>query len=294
VHATIADTGSGPDTHTLLGAGFVGQIDTQAAPGTQDSLTLDSSTGKVGFATQAAHKPLTLTLGESVGGERRTAQIATTSFNGPGDALSFTGSHTGLTFTHHGAATTFILTLSAAGPHGAPAVFQSGPLRISARATASIGSIRWSALTGSRVRVRIGRRTLTVRSHLHTKALASIKSLHAKKGHGGTVSLGITAKVDRLPAGAELAFTWVVRSGRHIVATHAELGRTLNYNECFKGTHLQGICARPTYPQSTLYTYAFKPPHKGSYTLTGTVTVVTINGITQSASNASRTLRFKM
>ena len=139
LHETVTGSGTGPDTHTLLSQGFAAQIDTQAARGVKDTLTLGAGADEVGFATAAPRKPLTLTLLDSVSKERRTAQIATMSFRGVGDTLAFTGSKSGLTFTHHGAATTFSLTLSALGPKSAPAVFQSGPLRTSgpARARAS-------------------------------------------------------------------------------------------------------------------------------------------------------------
>lgn len=287
---TVTGTGAGADTHTLLGPGFVGQIDTQASHGVSDTLTLTPGGGTVGFSTQAAHKPLTLTLLTDAGPERRSAQISTTSFAGPGDAVAFAdSSHTGLSFTHHGRATTFSLTLSAQGPRSAPSVFQSGPLRIGAGAHVRVGSIHWSALGGSTLRVTIGRRTLLVHNRARPTRLATIKRLSAKRGRGGSVSLTIAAQIARMPAGAQLEFTWIVRGAGHVVATHAEPGQMLTTPQC----HVHGICARPGYPQTASYSFAFRPKRAGRYSLTGTVTVVTIHGVTQNASRASRTLSFK-
>jgi len=288
--ATITGTGTGPDTHTLIGHGFAGQIDTQASNGVKDTLALLPGGGQVGFSTAAAHKPLTLTLIGAASKERRTAQISTTSFGGPGDVLAFTGGQSGLAFTHHGAATTFSLTLSGLGPRSAPSVFQSGPLHITAGATARIGAIRWSALAGSTLRIRIGGRTLVVHNHAHAAHLASIGSLRAKKGRGGAVSLSIAAALHQLPAGAQVAFAWTVHSGRRVVATHATLAHFQTGSRCY----VHGICVRPGAPSSASYTFTFKPKRKGRYSLTGTVTVVTIQGVTQSASRASRTLSFKV
>ena len=168
-------------------------------------------------------------------------------------------------------------------------MFQSGPLHIGAGATARIGAIRWSALTGSTLRIRIGGRTLVVHNRAHAAHLVSISSLRAKKGRGGTVSLSIAAALHRLPAGAQVAFAWTVRSGRRIVATHATLARFQTGSMCY----VHGICRRPGAPRSASYTFAFKPKHKGRYSLTGMVTVVVIHGVTQSASGVARTLAFK-
>jgi len=268
--ATITGTGAGPDTHTLIGHGFAGQIDTQASNGVKDTLALLPGGGQVGFSTDAAHKPLTLTLIGSAAKERHTAQISTTSFRGPGDALAFTGGQNGLSFSHHGAATTFSLTLSGLGPRSAPSVFQSGPLHIAAGASAHIGAIHWSLLAGSSVRVTIGAHTIVVRNRLRVPHLASVKTLSAKKGRHGTVSLSIAAALHRLPAGGQLAFVWTVRSGGRVVARHAAvLGAG-----------------------KTSASYTFTPAHKGRFTLTGTVVVVTISGVAQSTSEASRNLKF--
>jgi hypothetical protein len=98
-----------------------------------------------------------------------------------------------------------------------------------------------------------------------------VKTLRAKKGAHGAVSLTIAAGLHRLPAGGELAFVWTVRSGGRVVARHAALQRT----------------------GKTSASYAFKPAHKGRFTLTGTVVVVTISGVAQSTSEASRSLKFR-
>ncbi len=268
--ATISDTGTGPDTHTLIGHGFAGQIDTQASTGGKDTLALLPGGGQVGFSTEAAHKPLTLTLVAAASNERRTAQISTTSFAGPGDTLAFTAGQSGLAFTHHGGATTFSLTLSGLGPRSAPSIFQSGPLHIAAGATAHIGAIRWSSLAGSSIRVTIGGRTIVVHNRLRASRLASVKTLSAKKGRHGTVSLTIAAALHHAPAGAQLAFIWTVQSGGRVLARHTALERA----------------------GRTSASYTFKPAHKGRFTLTGTVVVVTISGVAQTTSKASRRLTF--
>lgn len=270
LHATVTGTGAGPDTHTLIGHDFAGQIDTTSANGAKDTLTLVPGAGEIGFATQLARKPLTLMLVGALSKERRTAQISTMSFRGPGDMLAFTGSQNGLTFTHHGTATTFSLTLSGLGPRSAPTVFQSGPLHIGANESARIGAIRWSSLGSSTVRMTIGGRSIVVANHARSAHLASIRTLTAKRGRRGTVSLTIATGRRHLPTGARLAFVWTVRSAGRLVSTHAQVAAA----------------------NARSASYTFKPKGRGHFTLTAVVVVVTISGVTQSSSEATRKLTF--
>ncbi len=269
--ATVTGTGAGPDTHTLIEPHFVAQIDTQSGKGVKDTLTFAAGSGKVGFATQASDKPLALTLLGGSGKERRTVEVTTTSLRGAGDTLAFTGGQSGLSFTHHGAPTTFKLTLSAQGPKSAPTVFESAPMHIGTGASASIGTVHWGSLAAATVHIEIGGHSVVLHNRTHSPHLASIKKLSAKQGHKGTISLTIAARLKHLPTGAQLAYTWKVSSGRRVVAHHAELMRS----------------------DAGSASYTFTPKRNGRYTLTGTVIVVTIKGVTQSTSRSSRTLSFK-
>ncbi|HLJ04482.1 MAG TPA: hypothetical protein VKT31_13635 [Solirubrobacteraceae bacterium] len=217
---TLVGTGSGADSYTLLGPGLIARIDTRAAKGITDQLTLNPSANRIGFSTAAAHAPVTLTMTGTGGGASHTAAVATTSFRGAGDALSFNDSHTSLTFVHEGPATAFTITLSSLQRNGGPSSFSSGTLRIGDGQTAQISGVSWSGLAGGTLRVRIGGHTITVANHLHIAKLARIARVRATHGRHG-VTLALTARLARLPRGATVAFIWVVRSGGRIVATRA-------------------------------------------------------------------------
>jgi hypothetical protein len=217
---TLVGTGSGADSYTLLGSSLIARIGTRAAKGVTDQLTLKPSANTIGFSTTAAHTPVALTMTGTAGGAAHTATVATTSFRGGGDTLSFNGSHTSLTFAHKGLATTFTIVLSSLQHNGAPSSFSSGPLRIGAGQAAQIGGVSWSGLAGGSLRVRIGGHTFTVANHLHLARLARIARVKATHGRHG-VTLAVTARLARLPRGATVAFVWVVRSGGRIVATQA-------------------------------------------------------------------------
>jgi hypothetical protein len=269
LRATVEGTGGGSDTHTLLGHGVIGEIDTQASKGVKDTLTLTPGAGEVGFSTQAQRKPLRLTLTAVVAKESRVAAISTTSFGGRGDSMAFTRAQRAVTLTHHGGATTFSVVLSAVGPRTLPVVFKSGPLRIGAGATARLEDIHWGALGRSAVRVRIGGRTFLLHNHARSAHSASIATLRARIHHG-RASVTIVRTRRRLPAGSTLAFSWMVRTGGHVVAAHSV--------EQSAGTYSA--------------TYKFKPKRKGRYEVTGTVTVITINGVMQNTSQRSRNVVF--
>jgi hypothetical protein len=265
---TITDTGNGADTHTILGHGFGALVGTSAVRGSVDKLKL--SPNGAGFATNAARKPLSLTLVAAAGSSRRVAGVSTTSFNGAGDTLSFTGGRRGLAFVHRGAGTTFRITLSGLDSRHVPQLFESGRLHIGRGGTALIGGIQWGSLQGSQIRLRLGGRTLVVRNRFHVAQLAAISSLHAQLLHKRAVALRITAARRILPAGALIAYTWIVRRDGRTISSHSVVGRV-------------GVRSA---------SFTFHAERTGSYVLTAAVTVVTIRGVAQSTSRATRTLRF--
>jgi hypothetical protein len=271
LHATITETGHGTDTHTFLGPGFAAQVSTPATRGTFDTLTLAPS-GGAGLATSSASKPVRITLIAAHGHGDRTAQVTTTAVRGPGVMASFNAARSGLTLVNHGKATTFTIALSDTEPGATPAVFDSGPIRIGAHGTATIGSIRWGSLTGSTLKVKAGDRTMTIRNAHRPAVLAPIASVKAGKAHNGKVVLSITRKLRKLPAGSQLAFTWVVRRAGKIVATRSLL----------------------TAPGARTEKYAFAAKRPGRYTLTATITAVILQGVTATISQpARRTLKFR-
>jgi hypothetical protein len=78
-------------------------------------------------------------------------------------------------------------------------------------------------------------------------------------------------KARKLPAGTQLAFTWIVRHAGKIVATHSLL----------------------TAPGTRTEKYTFAAKRPGSYTLTATITAVILQGVTATISQpARRTLKF--
>jgi hypothetical protein len=267
---TVTGASSGGDTHTLVGPGFAAQVTTKAGKGVKDTLSLSPKLPQVTFSTAAAHKPLSLKLVDGLSKEAHVAQVSTTSFGGHGDELRLTRSGNGLQFVHHGAATTFSMTLSALGGKGAPTTFKSGPLHIGSGGSARIAAIHWSGLAGATLTLRIGHRTVRVRNHLHVARLARVRALSAHRTAKGVV-LKISAALRRLPKHSKLAFAWAIRRGRHVVATHARL----------------------TSAKARSASYTFRPPARGSYRLTATVAVISTSGLTTTSSKATRRLAFR-
>ncbi len=263
---TVVGTRSGADSYTLLESGLVAQIDTHASRGVADQLTLRPSANTIGFSTEAADEPVTLSLtGPAAGGAQHNAAVTTTSFHGAGDTMSFTGSHSTVTFVHHGRATTFKIELSSLQHNGSPSNFSSGPLRIGAGQTAHITGVRWSNLIGSTLRVRIGRRTLTVANRARALKLARIARLSAVAGRHGAITLSINARTRRLPRGAAVALVWLVRRGHHLIATHA----------------LPVTSTKPGFTR----TWVFNPSRPGRYQLTARLMVIipTAAGVSSSS-----------
>lgn len=270
---TVVGTGAGPDAHTLLGSGFIGQIDTRATRGVKDDLTLRPGAGAIGLTTDASRVPLTLTTMGAVRGGWHTVQVTTTSFRGGGDSLTLDHGGNGATFVHKGSATTVSVTLSAIARNSMPASFQSRPLRVGRGQSVQITGARWQDLAGSTLRIRIGGRTFTVANRLRVGRLAAIAALSAKRTRGGQYTLSIRGQLKKLPRTAHVAFMWVVRRGRRAVGTHALV------LERSGGTIVR--------------TWAFKPPRPGRYTFTASVVVVTIHGALASSSRTSRSVAFK-
>jgi hypothetical protein len=255
---TILGTRAGADSYTLLEGGTVERVDTHISKGVTDELGLEPSANTISFATSARHAPLTLTLSGASGAALHTATISTTSSRGGGDFLGFTRSRTGLSFVHRGAAATFTVTLSTLEHNGSPSTFSSGPLHIAPGQTAQIGGVRWDALLGSRLRVRIGGRTLTVVNRLRSPRLARIARLSVATARRGAVALTIRASIARLPRGGVVALAWIVRRGGRVTRVHT---------------------ATVTVAHGTLSrTWTFRAPARGRYRLTARVMVLVPTG----------------
>jgi hypothetical protein len=108
-----------------------------------------------------------------------------------------------------------------------------------------------------------------VRNHAGRAPLARITGLTAHRGAHRATKLTISARSGRLPAGAQLAFSWLVKGAKHGTVAHTQLARG--------GTRSA--------------TYVFAAPRAGRYTLAANVSVLLPNGITASAS--ARRLRFR-
>jgi hypothetical protein len=271
LHATVSETGPGTDTHTFLGPGLVAQVSTPASPGVTDTLTIVPS-GGAGLATSATSKPVNLTLTAAHGDGARAAEISTTATRGGGVTATFNAARSGLTLVNQGKATTFRTTLSDTEPGATPAAFESGPIRIGANSKATIESVRWNSLTGSTVKIRTGGRIMTIHNTYRPVALASVASLHAGTAHHRKVVLAIHAKVRKLPAGTQLAFTWIVKRDGKTVATHSLL----------------------TAPSIRTARYTFTAKTPGRYALTAAVTAVILSGLTATVrKSVSRTRQFR-
>jgi hypothetical protein len=266
VRVTVADTSSGTDTHTVLGHGYVAELTTRADRGSSDNLTLGPG-GATGFSTTSAIKPLMITMIGGSLGSRRMVEIDTTSYRGGGDGVSF---NDGIAYLHRGRATTFTIALSDTNAGNGASRFESGPLTIASGQTAQITQIKWGSLNNAVLSVRLGGRTLIVRNHVGTLQLTRITGLTVTRTAGKTIKLTISAAARKLPAGAQLAFSWLIRRGRHSPVAHSLLAQP--------GT------------KSAIYT--FNAPSPGRYTLNATISVVMPNGSILSTS--TRSLAFKV
>ena len=113
---------------------------------------------------------------------------------------------------------------------------------------------------------------MTIHNTYRPAVLASVASLKAGKVHHGKVVLSIRDKIRKLPAGTQIAFTWIVRRSGKIIATHSLLAA----------------------PSTRTAKYTFSARTSGRYTLTAAVTAVILSGITATARpSPSRTLQFR-
>jgi hypothetical protein len=276
---SIAGTGSGPDTYSLVGGRSVAEIGTTASKGSHDELTLDPGANTLGFSTDAARAPVTMTLLDGPGEVRHTTQVRTTSFRGGSDTL--VDSANGPLLKHRGPATTFTFSVTSVQPDGPPATFESGPLDIGANQSASVTDVDWDALAAGTVRVTIGRHTITLHNHMQPPRLATIRRLRAepvkpRERATTAVSLTVSGLLRRPPAREETtaAILWTVsRVGGHKVVAR----------------HTMPVSARPG---PVTAAWKFDAPRAGHYTLAASIDVVSTNGINASTSVTSRSLAF--
>jgi hypothetical protein len=270
--ATVHDTGSGPDAHTIVRPGQVSVVGTRAQPGAEDHFEV----GPAGesFTTSAGHKPLTLTMLDASGTGSakvtRTVRLTTTSFRNGGDAIALLDGGRVLGLTHRGPATTASLTMSAAGAGSPPETFSTSPIPIPANATERVTGIAWAALQNSTVRISGHGRSIRVRNAHTVPRLANIAAVHAHKLLGDKAALTIVTRRRRLPVGATRAFVWVVRRGGRVVARHTAVEAT--------GTRSA--------------TFSFGTNSRGRYKLTAKVVVIT-SGVAGSTATTTRTLAFR-
>ncbi len=267
----MSDTGTGPDSHILVAHGTVAEIDTRASAGAGDQLTLAPGAGSVGLATDAARKPVSLTLLNRAANRRESATVSTTTYHGGADSISFASSARGLVIRHHGPATTLTIKLAVAGGGSVPSVFQSTKVHVPANTTASIPRIHWGSLGTSPVRLRVGNRTRVIQNRLRRLSRLSITSLRSTRPVAHSVSLALHLAPHRLPPATQISFQWVVRRGTSVIATH---------------TMLAGRRSRSA-------RYTLTTPQGGSYRVTATATPVRTSGIAEQAARpAVRTLAF--
>jgi hypothetical protein len=109
-----------------------------------------------------------------------------------------------------------------------------------------------------------------LRNHARPAHLAGVRSLSATRGSHHKLVLKIAASLHKLPAGAQLAYAWIVRRAGRVIATHAVLAPSSQHSASF----------------------AFAPRGKGTYVLTGSVTVITRAGLGAASASSVRRLAF--
>lgn len=269
---TVVGTGSGSQSYTMVHRGLMAQVSAHTGRGVASELDLDPGAGSIGFKTAAAHAPVTLTLLGDAGAGRRTASVTTTGYHGAGDTLSFGHGQRTLSFVHHGPAADVSLTLSSSAPGGLPGTFQSAPVHVGTGQAVRVRRVDWGHLATGRLKVVVGGHGRTLSNRVRAPRAAAITRLHARRlaGRGHRVSLSIGARIAHVPAGSQVALGWVVRSGRHVVRTHA--------------------LSLPARRGKLLRSWTFAAPRPGPYTLVANVVVLTGKGPTQTSSRATRSL----
>jgi hypothetical protein len=260
----IRGDAAGADTHTVIGRGYLAQASTQITAGEVDHATLGADGASI--STGAATQPVKLSLVDVSRAADRVAVVTTPAVRGAGDKLAFAAAGAGIEFTHTGPPTAVDLTLSSSGNDQTPETFETGPLDVASGAQVKIGSIHWNGLSGAAVAVTVDGHTSMVRNHIRTVALATIAAVKVGKPRAGSVVLTIVRRANRLPAGAQLTFSWVVRLR----------ARTVARDSAFE----------PASARSASFTFR-SAAGKKVYTVIGRVAVSTISGLTEAGSSSA-------
>jgi hypothetical protein len=272
---TVTETAKhdGPYSATVLGDHLDALVTTTAATGTSDKIGVSSSTHSFSFAAGST-KPVTLSVAAAAGkGSSHTAQLETTSPAGSTQTLGFKGNT--LVYAHTGPAVTIDLQLSSSSGSKAPVALNTGPIRLAAGQRASVAPTAWGTLGAARITIsgHGSSRTIVVHNKSALRPPLRKLSLSVRRDGGPTRSLTIAGRLDAVPAGAQLQYTWRVTEKGHVVARH-ELtlsGASLHHRDQHE-------------------TFDFTAPADGDYRFTGTVSLLVTNGLIEQGSASSRSM----
>jgi hypothetical protein len=265
---TVTGTGAGSDVHALVQPGLMAEVTAHVSHGVQEQLGFTRSSHQVTFSTSAHSSPLDLSVETGSGHAFHSAGVSTTSFSGAGDALSLDAS--GLRFDHHGAATTFRLTLSDVQRGTAPSTFVSEPVPVGANQSVRVTGIHWTRFGA--VAATVGGHRVRLVNTMRTASAGAITRVQAARGRAGRVLLTIGARLAKEPGVSSAMLTWTVRLGRRVIATHVAQLRS-------------GQRRRAA-------TWAFHGRRASHYRLTAGLVVVAAKGLTESTSFTTKGLAF--
>jgi hypothetical protein len=263
---TVSTTGtkSGPASLTLVQGEYVGEVNASTTHGQDQSASFGSSAGTVGY-TGTTNQPLDLQVVHSRTGGAETVGVNLAS-GGKSDKLALAKDGT-VKLSHSGAATSYSLTLSGGGTKGLPGTFTTQPLHLGS-GTVNISKIRWTALSGHTMKLRIGSRRVVVHNHTATLAKPKIKELTVH--HHGRRHLIATLKANlpKLSSSSLIDVVWLLRRGQHVVYKHV-------VSLAAKGQDLHN---------------SWRTKAKGrNLKVVATVMIVGVHGVAESTSVASKT-----
>lgn len=263
---TVSTTGtkSGAASLALVQGGYVGEVNASTTHGQHQSASFGSSADTVSY-TGTTNQPLDLQVVHSGTSGAETVGVNLAS-GGKGDKLALAKDGT-VKLSHSGAATSYSLTLSGGGTKGLPGTFTTQPLHLGS-GTVKISKIRWTALSGHTMKLRIGSHRIVAHNHTATLVKAKIKGLTVRHHGRRHLIAKLIAKLPKLGSSSLIDVVWLLRRGHHVVRKH-----------------VVSLAAKGRYLHNSWRTEANRHDLK----VTATVMIVGVHGVAESTSVASKT-----
>jgi hypothetical protein len=218
---SVIGTKAGADTHTIVGPGLSARIDTTAAQNVTDQIGYDQS-GGVSFSSNGPAKPVAIGLSSRNGGDARGAELVTTSAVAALEQLHFTADRSAVTVRHASAAPAR-LRLSLAAAKGGAVIFDSGPLQVAPGVAVTFTPQNWSTLDSVVMAIQgaTSERKIEIRNSYKPAHPVTISGIAVSTvNHEPNVRVAkVESSIGDVPAGAQVAITYVVRQAGSVVDT---------------------------------------------------------------------------